>query len=136
MKPPEMLVKDAFVKVMAVNGDFRYGFIKETHEGGDHLMVCLHDEGDSRIEYEEGADRWVGRAPADYERAFTKAELRVVDKLAAGATAKTAATELGLASSTVRVHVKAAKTKLGITDRKLLQVSAQGVLKHLAKAER
>lgn len=119
--------KDAFVKIVSISGTYRYGFIKEVEEKGFHLMVCLHEEGDSAIEYEsavEGEER-------DWDKELSDVEKRLIPLLAKRLTTKDIAVALSLSPSTIRVHIRTLRIKLGLDNRVQLVAFAHGLDKRL-----
>ena len=43
---------DDYVKLVGVDGNYRYGYISKTLEGGFTLVISLFDEGESKVAYD------------------------------------------------------------------------------------
>ncbi len=119
--------KDDFVKVVGVNGDFSYGYIHELTEEGYHLHVCLHEEGDSAVEYEKAA----GSLVADWDKMLSDTERGIINWLSRGYSTRDIADEISLAPSTVRTHIRMLRLKLQLDNRQQLVAFAQGLNKKL-----
>lgn len=119
--------KDAFVKIVGISGNYRYGFIKEIGERGLHLMICLHEEGDSAIEYESAA----GAGEPDWDKEFSDPEKKLIPLLAKNLPTKDVASALSLEPATIRGHIRTLRIKLGLETRAQLIAMAQGINKRL-----
>ncbi len=119
--------KDAFVKVVSVSGNYRYGYIQKVEERGLHLIVCLHEEGDSAIEYESEA----GAEEPDWDKDFSTPEKKIIPLLAKNLTTKDVAFALSLDPATIRGHIRTLRIKLGLDNRAQLITMAQGIDKRL-----
>ena len=119
--------KDAFVKVVGVSGNYRYGFIKQVEERGYHLLVCLHEEGDSAIEYESAA----GAEEPDWDKEFSDPEKKIIPLLAKNLKTKEVASALSLDPVTIRGHIRTLRIKLGLDNRAQLIAMTQGIEKRL-----
>ena len=118
--------KDDFVKIVATNGNYRYGYIARTSEAGFHIEVCMHEEGESMLEYEaltSGLSVNLGQ--------LTEAEKRLLPLLALACPTGDIASKLNISPSTVRSQVHMLKIKLGVTERDQLCVLAQALAKGL-----
>ncbi len=76
--------KDDYIKIVAVDGNYRYGYIEKIEERGLILVISLFDEGISKIAYDAASDAIVGQEPIDYLSLLTDAEKRIVPLLSAG----------------------------------------------------
>lgn len=119
--------KDAFVKIVSVSGDYRYGFIKEVEETGFHLLICLHEEGDSAIGYESAA----GAEEPDWDKELSDNEKQMVHLLASNFTTKEVAAALSVEPVTIRGHMRTLRLKLGLANRVQLIAFAHGIDKRL-----
>ncbi len=109
--------KDDFVRLVSPTGDYRYGFVEKTAEGAMHLAVCMHDEGDSRLAFEEAAANFRGFPPATPSTRLTPAEEKIARHLALGETNKGIADDLGISAQTVRTHIRNLMLRFGFQDR-------------------
>lgn len=115
--------QDAFVKIVNVNGDYHYGFIKDVQERGFHLVICLHEEGDSAVAYEAGA----GIMTKDWEKMLSDAEESIVPLLAQSLSTKDIAARLDLSPHTIRAQIRTLRIKLQLENRQQLVSFAQGM---------
>ena len=74
----------AFVKIVAVNGNFKYGYIQKVQEKGYHLLLCLHEEGISAFEYELAS----GTMAEEWDKMLTDIEKKIIALLAQGLSTK------------------------------------------------
>ena len=119
--------KDDFVKVVSPGGDYRYGYISETAEAGEHVSICFHEEGESKVEFDELEANAQGLDPPDWDSRFTPQERAVLPHLAAGEATKAIASGMGISPVTVRSYIRSLQLKLGLTERLQLVVYAQGL---------
>ena len=119
--------KDDFVKIVATNGNYRYGYIARTSEAGFHIEVCMHEEGESMLEYESLSG---GQQSIDLAQ-LSEAEKRLLPLLALACPTGDIASKLNISPSTVRSQVHMLKIKLGVTERDQLCVLAQALAKGL-----
>lgn len=123
--------KDDILMLVAPSGDYRFGYVIETTEEAQHLLICMHDEGDSRLSYEEMAGQSVGQSPAELPIQVSKRERPVLKLLAQGQSNKLIAQTLGLAQSTVRAHVGRLRLKLRVSSREQMMVMACTAIHHI-----
>ena len=123
--------KDSFVKIVGINGNYRYGFIQNVTERGFHYEICLHEEGDSAMEYESQA----GSLMPDWDQELTDVEKNIVPLLADDFSTNEIATELGVSPVTIRSQVRTLRIKLGLDNRAQLIAFAQAVVKRLKEEE-
>ena len=123
--------KDDYVKITGVSGDYRYGYIQETADGQYHLVVCMHEEGESRLEYETRAAQWMGVGRVNWAKDLTKTEQKLLQWLASSVVNKQMATMLGLSESTIRGHLRTLRLKLQVENRVQLVLMAQGMRKRV-----
>ena len=124
--------KDDILMLVAPSGDYRFGYVLETTEEAQHVLICMHDEGDSRLSYEEAASRPVGQPPADWRVQISKREQTVLELLAQGQSNILIAKALGLAQSTIRAHVGRLQLKLRVSSREQMMVMARTAIHQLA----
>lgn len=121
--------EDAFVKIVATNGNYRYGYIKKVEERGFHLLICLHEEGDSAIEYESAS----GALEPNWDKELTETEKKIIPLLSKNLTTKDVAADLSVSPITIRAHIRTLRIKLGLDNRQQLIAFAQGINKRLKR---
>ena len=119
--------KDSFVKIVGINGNYRYGFIQNVTERGFHYEICLHEEGDSAIGYEAAA----GTIAFDW-KCITETEKALIPLLADNLSTNQIAAKLGISPVTVRAHIRTLRIKLQLLNRQQLIAVTQGLAKKLA----
>jgi len=119
--------KDDYVKIVAVDGNYRYGYIEKIEESGSILVISMFDEGISKIAYDAAADGIVGQEPTDYISLLTKAEKYIVSLLSAGYNSKDIAAALSISPTTVRAHLRTLRIKLHLDDRAQLIAFSRGL---------
>lgn len=119
--------KDAYIKIVDVNGNYRYGFIKQCEEKGFHLLICMHEEGNSAIEYEIAA----GAVEPDWDKLLTDTEKDIIPLLGQSLLTKEIANILEVSPVTIRAHIRTLRIKLGLENRLQLVAFAQAVDKRL-----
>ncbi len=122
--------KDAYVKIVAVNGNFKYGYIQTVQEKGYHLLICLHEEGTSAFEYELAS----GAMAEEWDKMLSDIEKKIIPLLAQGLSTKEVAAKLSLSPITIRVHLRTLRLKLQMENRQQLIAFAQGINQHLEGA--
>ncbi len=123
--------EDSYVKIVGVSGDYHYGYIKQLTDRGLHLLICLHEEGDSAVGYELES----GSMAADWHKMLSDTEKVIVNSLSQGLATKDIAGKLDLSPNTVRSHIRGLRLKLQLDDRRQLVAFAQGMNKRLKKEE-
>lgn len=124
---------DDYVKIVGVNGDFRYGYIEKTKD--DDLLISLFDEGASKIGFEAASDSFLGETPINYAALLTDIEKRLVPFLAAGYSTKEIGVEFEISPVTVRAHLRTLRIKLQLDNRVQLITFSTGLVK-LLEAEK
>ncbi|MBA7675872.1 hypothetical protein ES703_84111 [subsurface metagenome] len=119
--------KDDYIKIVAVDGNYRYGYIEKIEERGSILVISMFDEGISKIAYDAAADAIVGQEPTDYISLLTKAEKHIVSLLSAGYNSKDIAAALSISPTTVRAHLRTLRIKLHLDDRAQLIAFSRGL---------
>ena len=127
--------REDYVKIVAVDGNYRYGYIEKIQERGSILVISLFDEGISKIAYDKASDAIVGQEPIDYVSLLTEAEKRIVPLLSAGYSTNNIAYELSISPSTVRAHLRTLRIKLHLDDRAQLIAFSRGLDDILGKQE-
>lgn len=123
--------EDAFVKIVGISGNYRYGYIQKVEEKGFHLLICLHEEGDSAIEYQLAT----GAEEPDWDKELSETEKKIIPLLSANLTTKEVAATLSVSPSTIRSHFQTLRIKLGLDNRQQLIAFAQGIDKRLHEEE-
>jgi len=114
--------KDAFVKVVGISGNYHYGYISDVREKGFSLVICLHDEGASALEYEATQ----GVAP-DWDKMLSETEKQIIPLLAQNMTTNEVATEMSLSPITIRAHIRTLRLKLQLENRQQVIAFSQGL---------
>ena len=109
--------KDDYVKIVAVDGNYRYGYIEKIQDSGYILIINMFDEGISKISFDAAEATIVGQESIDYISLLTEAEKRIVPLLAAGYNTKEIAVALSISPTTVRAHLRILRIKLHLDDR-------------------
>ncbi len=109
--------KDDYVKIVAVTGDYRYGYITDVLDKGSTLGISLFDEGESKIAYDAAYNALRGEAPVDYVSTLTDIEKSIVPMLTAGYNTNEIANEMSINPTTVRAHLRTLRIKLHLDDR-------------------
>lgn len=121
------LTVNSYVKITTPDGDYRFGFVEKTAEGGWHVVICMHEEGESKLGYEAEEFETVGEPPIDWEAVLTPTEKRMIPMLADGLANKEIGERLSLSPATVRVHTRNLRMKLQLDSRAQLVIYAQGL---------
>lgn len=119
--------KDDYVKLVDVNGDYRFGYIQKISERGYHFLVCTHEEGISAVEYDMAA----GAFSPDWKNLLSAAEKSLIPLLAEDLTNTEIAEKLSVSPVTVRSQVRTLRLKLQLQNRVQLVALAQGMTKRL-----
>lgn len=119
--------QDDYVKVVGVDGNYRFGFIADVLEEKDRLVIDLYDEGESKIAYDAAREALLGIPPLDYAAILTDSEKRVIPLVAAGYITKEIAEALSISPVTVRAHLRTLRLKLHLENRDQLISLAQGI---------
>ena len=125
--------KDDYVKIVAVNEDYRYGYITEILDKGFTLGISLFDEGESKIGYDMAHDALVGDESVDWVSILTEIEKRIVPLLSAGYNTNDIAREMSISPSTVRAHLRTLRIKLHLDDRAQLIAFSQALASMIVK---
>lgn len=123
--------QDSFVQIVAPNGDYRYGYVAGTEEQGQHISICLHEEGESKLAFEDAADLWNGQAPIGWRHGLSAQEFRVLTLFCEDPNTGKIAKQLGLRPTTIRAYLRTLQLKLRVSDRVQLGIVAQAVVKSL-----
>lgn len=121
--------EDSYVQLVGPNGDYRFGFVLGTDEKGQHLTICMHDEADSKVAYEDAADLSNEQAPIGWRHGLSAQEFRVLELLSKEPNTTKIAQQLNLAPGTVRSYLRVLRIKLRADNRTQLVMVAQAVLK-------
>ena len=115
-----------YVKVVGVNGDFRYGCVQAVKEGGWVIELSFNDEGLSKIEYDAACG---GATAEDWSKELTPTEKSMIPLLALGLPTAQLAKAMRISPITVRAYIRLLRIKLGLDNRKQLIAFAQGLNK-------
>jgi len=127
--------RDDYVKIVAIDGNYRYGYIEKIQERGSVLVINMFEEGISKIAYDKASDAIVGQESIDYISLLTEAEKRIVPLLSAGYNTNDIATTLSISPTTVRAHLRTLRIKLHLDDRAQLIAFSCGLDDILRKHE-
>ena len=109
--------KDDYVKIVAVDSNYRYGYISDIRDRGLTLVISMFLEGESKIAYDTAADALTGREPVNYVSILTEIEKRIIPLLSAGYNTNEIAEELSNSPTTIRAHLRTLRIKLHLDDR-------------------
>ena len=118
---------DDYVKIVATDGNYRYGYIVESLDRGFTLVLSLFDEGESKVAYDTAYNALRGEEPIDYVAILTEAEKRIVPLLSAGFNTNEIAEALSTSPITVRAQLRTLRTKLHLDDRAQLNAFSQAL---------
>ena len=124
--------EDSYVQIVAPNGDYRYGYVAGTEEKGEHLTICMHEEGDSKLAYENAADLESGQSPLGRQHGLSPQELRVLTLLSKDPNTGHIAHQLNLKPATVRSYLRTLQLKLRVSNRVELGIVAKALVKSLS----
>jgi len=119
--------KDEYVKIVATNGDYRYGYIERITDQGFILVVNLFEEGESKIAYDAAYDALVGKETIDWVASLTEVEKTVVPLLSIGFNTNEIAKKLSISPTTVRAHLRTLRIKLHLDNREQLIAFSQAL---------
>ena len=123
--------QDDYVKIVGVNGNYRYGYIEKIMDKGFTLVISMFDEGESKIAYDAAYDALVGQESVDYVSMLTEIEKRIIPLLSAGYDTNRIANEMSISPTTVRAHLRTLRIKLQLDDRAQLVALSQGIERKL-----
>lgn len=127
--------KDSYIQVIMPSGHYRYGYVIDTAEQGQHFTVCMHEEGDSKLAFETATGIWSKQALPGHQYGLTDRELRVLALVTNGSSARVIGEQLGLAPSTIRSYVRVLRHKLRVEDRIQLAIVAEAIVKSAKDGE-
>ena len=125
---------DNYVKLVAPNGDYRFGYVTETAEGKQHVTICMHEEGESKLAFDTLEARRVGEVPPHLQYELSPAEREFVSCIALGRSNRDIAHDLDLSEATVRTYVRNLRMRFGLQTRTQLAVYSKGLVESLEKA--
>lgn len=123
------------VKIVATDGNYRYGYIESIRDRGAIFTINLFDEAESKIAYDAASDTLVGGKPIDYLTLLTDVEKRIVPFLSASMNTNEIAAKMNISPTTVRAHLRTLRIKLHLDDRAQLIAFSQALHKMLIKQE-
>lgn len=115
-----------YVKVVGVNGDFRFGCVQKAEDQGWVIEVSFNDEGLSKINYDTGCG---GATAEDWRKDLTPMEQNMIPLLAVEASTAQIAKAMTISPITVRAYIRLLRIKLGLENRTQLIAFAQGLNK-------
>lgn len=126
-------LKDNFIKLIDTKGNYHFGFISEVKERGFVLVVDLHEEGLSKIDWDNESVINEGNEvlARDFNVLLTDIEKKIIPLLASNNSTALIANQLGISPVTVRAHIRDLKIKLQLDTREQLFSYAQGIVKKL-----
>lgn len=127
--------KDDYVKIVAVNGNYRYGYITEVLDRGFTLGISLFDEGESKVAYDATYNALFGQESINYVGILTEIEKRIIPLLAAGYDTNEIAGEMSINPTTVRAHLRTLRIKLHLDDRAQL-IAFSPALKNMIEGQK
>ena len=127
--------KDDYVRIVGVDGNFRYGYLSDIRDKGNTLVISLYEEGESKIAYEAAFDALAGVEPIDYVSLLTDIEKRIVPLLAEGKTTNEISVAMTISPVTVRAHLRTLRIKVHLDDRAQLIAFSQALNTMLKKQE-
>lgn len=113
---------DDYVKIVAVDNKYRYGYIEQIRDRGSTIVISLFDEGISKIAFDEANNALLGKETVDYISLLTGIEKKIIPLLAGGYGTNDIADEMSIHPTTVRAHLRTLRIKLHLEDR--LQLAA------------
>lgn len=117
-----MFKRDSYVKLVDINGNFRFGYITGVKEHGDLVTIDFTSEGLSKINYDT---QFSGET--NFQAILTEIEKKIIPMLAELMTTKEIALKLGVSPITIRLHIRDLKMKLMCNTREQLLAYAQGI---------
>ncbi len=109
--------RDDYVKIVGVDGNYRYGYITDVLDTGFTLGISLFDEGESKIAYDTAQAAFMGEESVDWVSILTEAEKRIVPLLSIGYKTNEIAGALSTSPKTVRAQLLTLRIKLHLDDR-------------------
>jgi len=128
--------KDEYVRIVGVNGDYRYGYIAQVQERGEVLVISLLDEGESKIAFDRAADALRGEAPVDYVAILTPNEKTLIPLIAENYDTKVIADMMGISTITVRAQLRTLRLKLQLDNRDQLVSFCGGLVPNIKEQNR
>ena len=119
--------KDDYIKIVATDGNYRYGYISDILDRGFTLVISLFDEGESKVAFDATYAAITGEDSIDYVSILTEIEKRIVPLLSAGYNTNGIAEELSICPTTVRAHLRTLRIKLHLDDRAQLIAFSQAL---------
>ena len=73
--------QDDYVKIVFVDGNYRYGYITDILDKGFTMVISMFDEGESKVAYDSAHEVILGIPPIDYVSLLTEVEKRIIPLL-------------------------------------------------------
>ena len=109
--------QDDYVKIVGVDGNYRFGYIQQVRDRGLELVISMFEEGKSKLAWDTAYEANLGIPPIDYVSLLTDVEKRIVPLLSCGYNTNEIAAELSISPTTVRAHLRTLRIKLHLDDR-------------------
>ncbi|MCK5235870.1 MAG: hypothetical protein KAR06_02700 [Deltaproteobacteria bacterium] len=127
--------KDDYVKIVAVDGNYRYGYITDILDKGFTLGISLFEEGESKIAFDAASAALLGYEATDYISNLTEVEKRLIPLLAAGYDTGQIALALENSPITIRSQLRHLRIKLRLDDRAQLLAFSPALARMIKKQE-
>ena len=109
--------QDDYVKIVAVDDTYRYGYIIKVLDKGFVRGISLWEEEESKIAFDAAHNALRGEEPIDYIALLTEVEKHIIPLLAIGLNTNKIAEELSTSPTTVRAQIRTLRIKLQLDDR-------------------
>ena len=113
-----------FVKVVGVNGDFRFGCVQKVTEDGWVMELSFNDEGLNKINYDTESG---GASAQSWSKDLTLIEKSMIPLLALGYKTAQLAEAMTISPITARAYIRLLRIKLGLDNRAQVIAFAQGL---------
>ncbi len=113
-----------FVKVVGVNGNFRFGCVQKVTDNGWVMEVSFNDEGLNKINYDTESG---GASAQSWSKDLTLIEKSMIPLLALGYSTAQMADAMTISPITARAYIRLLRIKLGLDNRAQVIAFAQGL---------
>lgn len=122
--------KNSYVKIVAPNGNYRYGFISQILDYETTFVIDLLEEGESKIAFDKEEAEYLGYLPEgaeDFAQRLSDIEKQVAKCLVAGKSDREIAKEMNIEPVTVRAHIRNMRLKMNLENKTQLIAFCQGL---------
>jgi len=120
-----LIFKDLdFVKVVGVNGDFRFGCVQKVTDNGWVTEISFNDEGLNKINYDTESG---GASAQSWSKDLTLIEKSMIPLLALGYSTAQLSEVMRISPITARAYIRLLRIKLGLENRAQVIAFAQGL---------